>query len=40
VGVYYSDAIAYKYSPWLLLAGPLAYLLFRRPRVGERSPHA
>lgn len=30
VGVYYSDPIAYKYSPWLLAAGPVAYLLIRR----------
>ena len=30
VGVYYSDPIAYKYSPWLLATGPVAYLLIRR----------
>ncbi|MGH9812081.1 MAG: APC family permease, partial [Candidatus Acidiferrales bacterium] len=33
VGVYYSDAIAYKYSPWLLLAGPVAYLIFCRRQL-------
>ncbi|HXE74627.1 MAG TPA: APC family permease [Candidatus Xenobia bacterium] len=30
VGIYYSDAVAWKYSPWMLLAGPLAYLVLRR----------
>ena len=37
VGIYYSDAIAYKYSPWLLLAGPLAYVLFRRTRLSASA---
>ncbi|MGH9787440.1 MAG: APC family permease [Candidatus Acidiferrales bacterium] len=37
VGIYYSDAIAYRYSPWLLLAGPLAYLLFRRTRLSASA---
>ena len=30
LGVYYSAPIAFKYSPWLLLAGPVAYLFLRR----------
>ena len=30
VGVFYSAPVAYKYSPWLLLAGPAAYFLLRR----------
>jgi amino acid transporter len=29
VGVYYSDPIAFKYSPWMLATGPIAYLLLR-----------
>ena len=29
VGVYYSDPIAFRYSPWLLAAGPVAYVVFR-----------
>ncbi|MCI0403734.1 MAG: APC family permease [Acidobacteria bacterium] len=39
VGIYYSDPIAYRYSPWLLLAGPLAYFLIGRTRVAERRKH-
>jgi len=30
VGLYYSAPVAYKYSPWLLLAGPVAYVWLRR----------
>ena len=30
VGIYYSDPVAWKYSPWMLLAGPLAYLVARK----------
>jgi len=33
LGVYYSAPIAVRYAPWLLLAGPVAYLFLRR-----RSP--
>jgi APA family basic amino acid/polyamine antiporter len=33
VGIYYSDPVAWKYSPWMLLAGPLAYLVVRKPRA-------
>ena len=29
LGVAYSEPIAFKYSPWLLLAGPVAYLLLQ-----------
>jgi len=30
LGVYYSAPIAFRYSPWLLLAGPVAYVALRR----------
>ncbi|MBI4462565.1 MAG: APC family permease [Acidobacteria bacterium] len=30
LGVYYSDPVAFRYSPWMLAAGPVAYLLLRR----------
>jgi len=38
LGVYYSDPIAFQYSPWMLAAGPVAYLILRkglRPVAGE-----
>lgn len=30
LAVYYSDPVAFKYSPWLIASGPVAYLLLRR----------
>jgi amino acid transporter len=29
LGLYYSAPVAYQYAPWLLLAGPVAYLVLR-----------
>jgi amino acid transporter len=37
LALYSSDALARTYSPWLLLAGPLAYLLFRRRRLNASA---
>lgn len=37
VGVWYSDPIAVRYSPWLLASGPVAYLLLRRGFRGSAA---
>jgi amino acid transporter len=40
VGVYYSDPVAYKFAPWMLAAGPVAYVLLRRLLRRAPAPRA
>jgi amino acid transporter len=38
VGLYYSEPIAFQYSPWLLASGPVAYLVFRSLTRRSKMP--